>query len=113
MSTTNNLKDSQSNIIDGLGVYTHTTTHTGVYSANALSTMNPASSLILTIAQTGSTSVSVSSASPAAAQAHVELQTKFNIVAGDVITVTIASSSPIDEQLNTVLTLVTIRQGLV
>lgn len=107
------LKDSQANSIDGLGTFTHTTKNTGPYSVNILTTVNPASSLILTIAQTGSTSVSVSSPTPAAAQAHIELQKKFNCTAGDVITVTIASSAVIDEQLNTVQSIVLVRQGLV
>ena len=109
------LKDNQSNVICGLGSFTYTcaAAKAGPFVVNVGTSVNPASSLVITIAQSGSQSVSISSASPGAAQAHIELNKKFNCAASDVITVTIASSAPIDNQLNNVESIVTLRQGLV
>lgn len=111
MSTTNNLKDSESNVINGLGAYTHTCANTSMYYVDAHANMDTSSSLIITIAQTGSTSVSVSSAAPASSQNHVDLRKVFNCAAGDVITVTMSSAAAVDNQLNRVKTIVSMRTG--
>ncbi len=107
----NTIKGAQTTSVAGLGVWTHTVATTQMYFASAQCLENPPSGITLTIAQTGSTSVSVSVASPAAAQEAINLQKIFNCVSGDVITFTIASSLDIDNQLNTVKTLLKITQG--
>lgn len=109
----NTLKDSRINIIDGLGTWTHTCSATNLYSGSIRCTVIPASSVILTIAQSGSTTVTVSSSAPAAAQQVINLQKIFNCVAGDVITFTIASSAAIDKALNGVESSIILHQGSV
>lgn len=109
----NTLKDSKINIINGLGAWTHTCGATNLYSGSIRCTMIPASSVILTIAQTGSVSVSVSSSAPASPQQIINLQKVFNCVAGDVITFTIASSAAIDKALNGVESSIILHQGSV
>lgn len=111
MSTTNNLKDSESNVICGLGAYVHTCANTQMYYVDAHASMDQNSSLIITIAQTGSRSASVSSAAPASSQKHVDLRNIFNCTAGDVITVTMSSAAAVDNQLNRVKTIVNIGRG--
>lgn len=106
------LKDNQSNVAVGLGTWTHTTTATSMYFVSAQVLENPTSSVIITISQSGSQSLSVSSPSPAAAQQDLNLQTVFNCVVGDVITVVLSSSNPLDQQLNTVKSIIITRRGL-
>lgn len=107
------LKDNQANQICGLGSFTYTVSSAGPFSVNVMSSVNPASSLSITIAQSGSQSVSVSSVAPSSVQSHIELSNKFNCAVSDVLTVTISSSAAIDEQLNTVESIVVLRAGLV
>lgn len=105
------LKDSQANIIVGLGSYTHTTTHAGPYTVSAQCSENPTSSIIITISQSGSSSVSVSSIAPTDSQSHIELQKQFTCAIGDVLTVALVSAAAIDNQLNNVKTIVRVFQG--
>lgn len=107
----NILKDSESNIIVGRGSWTHTTSSAGMYFVSAVTIENPSSSIIITIAQSGSASVTVSSPTPSATQQSISLQKVFNCQSGDVLTVSFASSSPIDNQLNTVKSTVTVHRG--
>lgn len=105
------LKDYQANIMAGLGTYTYTVAIAGMYFVAAQSLENPPSSLSISLAQTGSTSVSVTSTAPAAAQEAINIQNVFNCAIADVITITISSSAPIDNQLNTVKTIIAIHAG--
>jgi hypothetical protein len=102
------IKDFQNTIIDGLGTYTHTCAKTGIYNASAIANVVPASSLSITIAQSGSQSVSVTSGAPAPAQSVINLYQEFNCTAADVITFTITSAAAIDNQLNTVKTILSV-----
>lgn len=105
----NTFTGEQTVVAAGLGTWTRNAVGTaGLVLASAVATEVPTSGVILTIAQTGSTSVSVSSATPTAGQNIISLQQLFNCAIGDVITVTIASSTPIDEQLNTVKTTISV-----
>ncbi len=104
-------KVSQSNVICGLGAYTHTVAATGPYFCKAQCSENPVSGLTITIAQSGSTTSTITSTAPTPAQTHVDVSKLFQCVAGDVITVTLASSTAIDGALNTVKTIVTLSQG--
>lgn len=109
----NTLKASETNIIVGLGTYTHTVASTGMYEASATATVNPSSSLSITISQSGSASASITSIAPASSQGSIDVRKVFNCVAGDVITVAISSAAAIDNQLNTVKMLVNVHQGSV
>lgn len=105
------LKNGVTSVLCGLGTYTHTAANNGMYYASARSTVNPTSGLILTLAQTGSTSVSVNSPAPSDSQTNIVLSTWFNCAIGDVITITLASSTAIDNQLNTVKSILDIHYG--
>lgn len=98
-------------IIVGLGTYALTTTTTGIHNVIVTSTIDRSSALIITITQSGSASVSVSSVAPSTSQRHINLQQLLNIVSGDVITVTLSSSAPADNQLNQPKTLINIHVG--
>lgn len=108
----NTLKASRSNVIVGLGSFTHTAGNTGMYTVSAFCNENPPSSVSIVLSQSGSTTASITSTAPAAAQQEIQVQKIFNCVAGDVLTVAISSSAAIDNQLNTVKTIVNVRQGL-
>lgn len=105
------LKAHQSNVICGLGTYTHTVANSTMYKVQAHCEENPASSVSIVISQSGSTTATITSTAPASDQNHIEVQKVFNCVAGDVLTVTISSSAAIDNQLNTVKTIVNVSQG--
>lgn len=107
----NTLKGYQTSVVVGLGTWTHITTTTNPYYVAVATIENPASSVVITISQSGSQTASVSSAAPAAAQESISLNTVFNCAAGDTITVAIASSNPLDNQLNTVKSTVTLHSG--
>lgn len=108
----NTLRVSQSNVIVGLGTFTHTTLSSTMYNVTVRATEVPTSSLSITIAQSGSASATITSTAPTSAQGHVELQKLFNCASGDVLTITLSSSAPIDNQLNTVKSVVTINVGM-
>lgn len=105
------IKASQTTVVVGLGSWTHTALVNSMYFASITCSEVTPSSVILTIAQTGSTSVSVSSSAPASTQKHIELQKIFNCQIGDVITFTLSSSAAIDNQLNTVKSILKINTG--
>lgn len=110
MATTNNLKDNQSNVIVGLGTYVHTVKSTNMYFVNVQVLEVPPSSIVISILQNGTPVVT--SSAPAAAQMALNLQKILNCTAGDVISVSITSSSVLDKQLNTVKSIIIIHQGL-
>jgi hypothetical protein len=85
----------------------------GLHKLNIRTRVNEGSSVTLTATQSGSASASISVGPPAANQVVLSLIGTFNTVAGDVITVTVASSNPIDKQLNSVHTNISIGTGLV
>ena len=111
MSTT--LKDSEANIICGLGTYTHTVvlptgTTQAMYFMKADCLETPASSISITLSQSGSTTASVTSTAPSAVQQLCSVQNTFNCQAGDVLTCAITSAAAIDNQLNGVKTTVAV-----
>lgn len=100
----NTLKDNQSNIICGLGTYTHTVVVAGMFFVSATCLENPPSGVSIVI-QLNGTPIATSTA-PAASQEAINIQTLLTCNVNDVISVVISSSSAIDNQLNTVKTLV-------
>ncbi len=111
MATNTNLKAHQSNVICGLGTYTHTVASTSMYKVQARTTENPASSVSITISQSGSASATITSDAPSDTQNNIVVQKVFNCVAGDVLTVAITSAAATDNQLNNVKTIVDVSQG--
>lgn len=102
----NTLKDNQSNVICGLGIFTHTCASNGMYKVNIRCSEVPISGIVVsTKLNAGSPIVATA---PAASQSTVNLENIFNCVATDVITVTLSSAVPIDNQLNTVKSIVSI-----
>lgn len=106
-------KDYQAVVVCGLGTYTFTVITANHYFVSAQCLENPPSSVILTISQAGSATISVSTPAPSEFQEAIDLQRIFNCQIGDTLTVAITSAAPIDNQLNTVKTTINIRQGLV
>jgi hypothetical protein len=107
----NTLKAHQSNVICGLGTFTHTVASTKMYFASAVCNENPTSSVSITISQSGSTSASITSTAPTSAQQAISVQKVFNCVSGDIITVAVTSAAAIDNQKNTVKTIVRVNEG--
>lgn len=107
----NTLKVHQSNVICGLGSYTHTVANTGMYCVTAHCEENPTSSIVITLSQAGSVTDSASSTAATTSQNHIEIKKVFNCTAGDVLTVALVSADAIDNQLNNVKTIVVINQG--
>ena len=105
----NTLNDTQSNIICGLGTWTYTVTQAGPFYVSASSTEVPPSSLSIVINQNGSPKAT--STATTASQDRVRISIDLNCAASDVITVVISSAAAIDNQLNTVKTLVNLRAG--
>lgn len=100
------IKDSETSSLSGLGTFTHTTASTGQYRIQVRSTMQPASSLAISIAQTGSASNSISSIAPTPSDTQVGLQGVFQCVAGDLITITLSSSAIIDQGYNVIRSII-------
>ncbi len=105
------VKSFQSNVINRLDTYNLTVPTTNTYSVDVQMTELPPSGLSIVIEK--NSSPVASSAAPAATQGILDLQTKINCTASDVISVVISSSNVNDEQLNTVKGLINIREGLV
>lgn len=107
----NTLKAASSNVICGLGTWTHTIATDGMYATQIRTTNHSPSGISISIAQTGSTSVSITSTPESSVQRHIEMQKVFNCITGDVITITLSSAVPTDQQLNNVKTIARINQG--
>lgn len=101
-----------SNIISGLGTFSHVTLASIMYTVLVRVTEIPDSSLQVTITQSGSTSVTVNAPLPVSGQNNINLRAQFNCVAGDLISVVLSSAAPIDNQFNNVKSSIYLRQGL-
>jgi|SRR5665213_1404263 len=89
-------------VLSNLDTYNHTALSASMYTVSVKLSEVPPSGCTITIAQSGSTSNSVSTSVPAATQNHVELRTLLNCAVNDVISVTLASSSAIDQGPNAI-----------
>jgi len=99
------IKDSPTVTVCGLGTYVHTVKTAGLFLASISSTMNPISTLEISIQQNSNTPVTITAASN---QSILNLQTKFQCAVNDTITVVLSSSAVPDNQLNTVSSLIAI-----
>jgi len=95
--------------IVGLGTWTHNVTTPGMRYISAVASEVPPSGLSIVINLNGSPIAT--SVTPSAAQQVVSAQILTQCALNDVLTVVLSSSSPIDNQLNTVKTLINTRAG--
>ena len=94
MPNVSGLKDSQSNIIAGLGTFTYTTPLPGVYAFSIESSLQPPSNLSIVINKNGSPIDS--STTPTINTTHLELSVVEACAGSDVITFVLTSSDFID-----------------
>lgn len=103
---------SRQNLVSGLGSNTIKIAVAGTHTVATKTTCLDPSGLVVTIAQSGSVTSSVSTPTTSPLQTHIELNGKFNCAVGDIITVTTASSAPIDQPPNFIKTTINIKQGV-
>lgn len=100
---------TQTKVLNQLDTYNHTALATSMYTVDVHATEIPASGLIITIKQNGSTIVT--SAVPAAAQNHSDLRVVLNCAATDIIGVQLSSGVTADTGKNVVKAILNIHQG--
>jgi len=128
--------NDRSQSLNQLGSYLYTTKAAGMHTVSCQVNMQPVSGITITIAQSGSASNSVTSATPAAAptivstanagsgapataiqsnigQNNTQLAATYNCAIGDVLTITLASSTAIDTNINDFKATLNIRAGTV
>lgn len=102
---------NQNYIQDGLGTLSYIVPADGTYNVASAFTMNAPSSLVVLVKKNGSTVFTAPSiASPS--QSSMQFKTDIQCVAADVITVVYSSSAAIDNQLNSVQSVLSIGQGM-
>lgn len=108
------MNNLQASVSSGLSVdvWRVGASETGPWYISAQTNMIQPSALILTISQSGSQSVSISSAPATSLQSSISLQKALNCAAGDLITVTVTSSAPVDQPPNTIKTTITCRNSI-
>jgi hypothetical protein len=108
----NNMKAMQPSVSSGLSTDTFKVTTAGLHSIYARSTVIQPSGLVVTLSQSGSTSASVVSSTTSPMQEEVEVNGKFNCAVGDILSVVVTSSAPVDQPPNLIKTIINLRQGL-
>jgi|SRR5579859_3820656 len=86
-------------------------TGAGVYKVSVRSTEIPPSGLVITIAQSGSQSVSVNSGTNSPVQNNTNIEHLFNCAVGDVLTVTFSSSNSVDTVVSQIKSVIAVKQG--
>jgi|SRR5665213_2872119 len=84
----------------------------GVISLYTRTTDIPPSGIVVTVSQSGSTTASFNTPTTSPQQTDIEFNCKFNCAAGDILTVAITSSAPIDQPPNLIKTITTLKQGI-
>lgn len=105
----NNLTSNTSQTITGLGTWTLNPTPAGFSFLRYDFTEVPPSSLIVTINDNGSPIYT--STATTTAQSAMQTKVPMNIAAGHTVTIVLSSAAPIDNQLNTVKTTITVGDG--
>jgi hypothetical protein len=101
------LKDTESNIEAGLGTFTYTVLHAGIYNFSVQSTVVPTSSLSIVINQNGSPIAT--SATPSAQQEAINLTASgVACSVNDVISFVLTSAAAIDSEGQNVKSLINI-----
>jgi hypothetical protein len=104
------LQQEGTSTVAGLQTVQHTVMTAGQFSIETKATENPISNLIVTINYNGSP-IATSSSTPLT-QPFAELVARQQCIVGDILTVVMSSTAPIDNNLNTVKTTVNIRRGI-
>lgn len=102
---------NKSSASSGLSTDTYIVGDAGMHYLSAQSSLLPPSGVTITLTQTGSASVSLSVGPSGAQQDKISAQKVFNCQPGDVLTVVLTSSAPIDQPPNLIKTIVNLRQG--
>lgn len=106
------MKVTQPSVSSGLSTDTFAVKVAGTHSIYVNSTVKDPSGLIITISQSGSASNSFTSPTTSALTNHVEMNAKFFCAIGDILTVAVTSSAPIDQPPNLIKSVINLRQGL-
>lgn len=105
------MNTQQSSVMNGLNTDSCSIPTAGNYSITTRTTMVPASSLLVTITQTGSQSVTYTSAPTSPQSNDTQVTGKFNCLVGDIITVAVTSSATADQPPSLIKTTINLRQG--
>lgn len=105
------MKATQATTINGLTSSQHKVVAAGNYSITTRTTMVQPSALLVTITQSGSQSVTYTSAPTSPQSGDTQVTGKFNCAAGDLITVAVTSSANADQPPSLVKTTINLRQG--
>jgi hypothetical protein len=105
------MNTQQSSVMNGLNTDSCKIPTAGNYSITTRTTMVPASSLLVTITQTGSQSVTYTSAPTSPVSLDTQVTGKFNCAVGDIITVAVTSSAIADKPPGLIKTEINLRQG--
>jgi len=100
---------NQPQVFVGLGTLTYTVATTGNYNVQVQLSEVPPSGLSVVVNKNGSPIFTAPTLTPT--QIAQQFKTSFQSSATDSITVVLSSSTAIDEQLNTVKSVITIGQG--
>lgn len=106
------MNERQSSVSGGLSTDTHKVITAGMYSVSVRTTCVQPSGIVITIAQSGSTSNSVSTPTTSPLTADIQLNAQFNCAVNDLITVTLTSSATADQPPALIKTIITLRQGI-
>jgi hypothetical protein len=102
----------QQSASSGLSTDTYRVAAAGMYAIFVQSTVLQPSGLVIIISQSGSQSASLSSPVTSPLTSHVELNAKFNCAIGDLLSVVVSSSAPVDQPPNLIKTKITLKQGI-
>jgi hypothetical protein len=111
-ATKENMKAMQQTVLNGLKTDMHKIVTAGNYSITTRTTMVQPSALVVTITQSGSQSVTYTSAPTSPQSGDTQVTGKFNCAAGDLITVAVTSSANADQPPSLVKTTIDLRQGV-
>lgn len=106
------MKASQATTINGLTSSQHKVVTPGTYSITTRTTMVQPSAVVVTAAQTGSTSLTYTTPTTSPQSGDTQLTGLFNCAAGDLITVSVTSSASADQPPALLQTTINLRQGL-
>lgn len=106
------MKRLQSSVTSGLSTDTYRISVADLYSIYVRTTVIQPSGLVITISQTGSRSASFTTPTTSSLQEDIEINAKFNCAVGDILTVAVTSSAPVDQPPNLIKTIINLRQGL-
>lgn len=106
------MKLKQTSVSNGLSTDTHKVLVAGMYSIYAASTMDQPSGLVITLSQSGSSSVSASSPTTSPQALTNQVQKTFNCAVNDILSVVVSSSAAKDQPPSLIRTTISLREGL-